>query len=199
MVLPYVLFGKVFKIIAAGPFCLDGFLEIWQVYFINKKNLNVRIVILNLLEVCSMIKVINNGNIFDSKMQTITCTINTVGVMGRGIALEFKRRYPNYYKGYRKHCEQGLVTTGKIYLHKKTNPWILSFPTKEHWKNPSKIEWIEQGLDYLADNYKRMGIESLALPALGCANGGLDWEIIRILIIKKLENLPIEIELYAPI
>lgn len=145
-----------------------------------------------------MIEIIENGNLFNSQKQTIVNTINTVGVMGKGLALEFKHKYPDYFKGYKKHCDNHLVKTGRVYLHKKTTPWILSFPTKEHWCNPSKIEWIEQGLDYLVANYKTMGIESLAIPALGCTNGGLNWEEVKPLIVAKLETLPIEIELYAP-
>lgn len=146
-----------------------------------------------------MIKIIENGNLFDSKCQTITNAINVVGVMGKGIALEFKKRYPDYYLSYKSRCEANQVKVGNVYLYKKPTIWILSFPTKDHWRNNSKMSYIETGLDDLVADYAKFGITSLALPALGCANGGLEWADVKDLIVSKLEKLPITIELYAPI
>ena len=89
-----------------------------------------------------------NGNIFNSKCQTIVNTVNCVGVMGKGIALVHKLRYPKMYEEYKIHCKSKLIKTGTLWLYTKQEkaPWILSFPTKFHWKYPSKMEWIEQGL-----------------------------------------------------
>lgn len=144
-----------------------------------------------------MIKLVS-GNILDSNMQTITNTVNTVAVMGKGLALEFKHKYPDYYAEYKDLCLQNEFKPGIPYLHKKYNPWILSFPTKEHWRNPSKLEWIETGLRIIAKDYNRVGIESIAIPALGCSNGGLKWESVHKLMLDILVDLPIDIEIYEP-
>lgn len=94
------------------------------------------------------------GNIFDSKAQTLVNTVNTVGVMGKGIALEFKRRFPDMYEDYLRACEKGEVRLGKPYLYKRaTVPWILNFPTKGHWRSVSRLSDIVRGLDYLRTHY----------------------------------------------
>jgi O-acetyl-ADP-ribose deacetylase (regulator of RNase III) len=142
--------------------------------------------------------IVISGSIFDSKMQTITNTVNCLGVSGKGLALKFKHKYPDYYAEYRDLCLQDKLKPGYPHLHKKYKPWILSFPTKEHWKNPSKLEWIETGLKIIAKDYNRVGIESIAIPALGCSNGGLNWEIVHELMIEILKDLPINIEIYEP-
>lgn len=146
-----------------------------------------------------MITIIENGNIFESKMQTITNTVNCNGVMGCGLALQFKKKFPEYYEIYRQKCNLGEVEIGKVYIYKKSTPWILTFPTKTHWRWDSQLWYIENGLDFFVDNYENMSIISIAIPALGCNNGKLDWNVVKPIIIKKLEKLPIEIELYAPL
>ncbi len=139
------------------------------------------------------------GNIFDSKLQTKVNTINCVGVMGKGIALEFKNQYPAMYKEYVKLCSAGMVEPGKPYLYRDLlGTSILNFPTKEHWKSPSKLSYILDGLDWFVNNYASLGIESIAFPPLGCGNGGLSWELVGPIMYQKLKNLPIEIEIYAP-
>ena len=139
------------------------------------------------------------GNIFDSKMQTIVNTINCVGVMGKGIALEFKNRYPDMYKEYVGMCARGEVSPGKPYLYSDMfGTFILNFPTKNHWKSPSKLSYIVDGLDWFVGNYSSMGITSVAFPPLGCGNGGLSWELVGPIMYRKLKDLPIEIEIYAP-
>jgi O-acetyl-ADP-ribose deacetylase (regulator of RNase III) len=145
-----------------------------------------------------MIKIIQ-GNIFDSDMQVIVNPCNCLGVCGKGLALEFKKRYPKYYKVYREICLREQLDTGKLFLYKNNNPWILSFPTKKHWRNPSKIEYIESGLDYFNQRYKDWEVGSIAFSALGCQNGGLSWDRVRPIMINKLGNLDIEIELYVPL
>jgi O-acetyl-ADP-ribose deacetylase (regulator of RNase III) len=139
-----------------------------------------------------------NGNIFNSKCQTIVNTVNCVGVMGKGIALVHKLRYPNMYEEYREHCENKLIKTGTLWLYNKQQnaPWILSFPTKFHWKYPSKIEWVKQGLQKFVDTYEKRGITSIAFPLLGTHNGGLDINKVRKLMTEYLGKCKIDIEIY---
>ena len=145
-----------------------------------------------------MIKVIV-GDIFKSKAQTLVNTVNTVGIMGKGIALGFKQRFPDMYEDYRKHCEKNEVKLGKPYLYRRAEPpWILNFPTKEHWRSVSQIEDIVEGLKYLAHYYKRWGITSLAVPPLGCGEGQLEWRVVGRTLYRHLKNLDIFVELYAP-
>jgi len=133
-------------------------------------------------------------NIFESNAQVLVNTVNTVGVMGKGLAKEFKRLYPEMFKTYQKFCEEGILTVGKLQVYKTPNKWILNFPTKANWRSPSKLEYIEQGLQKFVDNYERLGVKSVAFPMLGCGNGGLSWEDeVKPLMQKYLSDLPIEI------
>ena len=139
------------------------------------------------------------GDIFESKCSVIVNTVNCVGVMGKGIAKEFKKRYPDMFSDYVKRCNLGQVRTGKPYVFKeKSGIKILNFPTKEHWRSPSKLSYIVDGLDWFVQNYNRLNISSIAFPPLGCGNGGLDWDVVGPIMYHKLKNLPIEIEIYAP-
>lgn len=139
-----------------------------------------------------------HGNLFDSEMKTLTNTVNCVGVMGKGIALEFKNRFPEMYKEYRRLCDKGLVRLGEPYLYEDLfGTSILNFPTKNHWRSFSRIEDIEDGLDYFASKYAEWGITSIAFPQLGCGNGGLDWNTVRPLMTDKLDPLDLEVEIYA--
>lgn len=139
------------------------------------------------------------GDMFESQAQTITNTVNVVGVMGKGIALGFKKRFPAMYADYAKRCDAGLVRLGEPYLFKQNDgPWILNFPTKGHWRQLATIQDIETGLQYLAGMYKEWGIESLAVPPLGCGEGGLEWRIVGPTLYGYLDQLDIPIELYAP-
>lgn len=132
--------------------------------------------------------------VFNVGAQTIVNTVNCVGVMGTGLALEFQLRFPEMEKDYVERCSQKKVEVGRPYLYKEyDDPWILNFPTKYHWKYPSKIEWVEQGLKYFAVNYQRGGITSAAFPKLGCSNGGLDWSLVSPLMEKYLQDLNIDI------
>ena len=103
------------------------------------------------------------------------------------------------FNDYKKKCYDGQVNVGEPYLWKESTPWILNFPTKNHWRDPSKIEYITTGLDYLVENYKSWGIVSLALPALGCGLGGLDWNVISLILNEKLTKLEIPVTVYIPI
>lgn len=133
-------------------------------------------------------------DIFKSPAQVIVNTVNTVGVMGKGIAKRYKEIYPDMYKQYQKFCEQHLLDIGKLWIYKSNTKWILNFPTKKHWRNPSKIEYIEQGLKKFVETYEEKGVSSVSFPQLGCGNGGLDWENeVRPLMEKYLKDLPIDV------
>ena len=133
-------------------------------------------------------------DIFKSPAQVIVNTVNTVGVMGKGIAKRYKEIYPDMYKQYQKFCEQHLLDIGKLWIYKSDTKWILNFPTKKHWRQPSKIEYVEQGLKKFVETYEEKGITSVSFPQLGCGNGGLDWEKeVRPLMEKYLKDLPIDV------
>lgn len=138
------------------------------------------------------------GNIFNTKCSTIVNTVNCVGVMGKGIALVHKLRYPEMYAEYVSHCKDKLIKPGVLWLYTKeiNAPWILNFPTKFHWKYPSKIEWIENGLIKFVASYRQKNISSIAFPLLGTHNGGLDTGFVKDLMDKYLGKCDIDIEIY---
>ncbi len=137
------------------------------------------------------------GDIFSTPAQTIVNTVNTVGVMGKGIALEFKKRYPDMFDNYKIACEKNRLKIGRLMLSYEPDHWVLLFPTKEHWRNPSRLEYIEQGLIKFSNIYAESGITSIAFPKLGCGNGELNWDDVRILMEKYLKDLPIDIYIYT--
>jgi O-acetyl-ADP-ribose deacetylase (regulator of RNase III)/uncharacterized protein YwgA len=140
------------------------------------------------------------GDILKSKAQTLVNTVNCVGIMGKGIAVEFKKLYPAMFEDYVKRCERHEVKPGVPYLFKVSlfPPQIINFPTKSHWRAASRIEDIEKGLKIFVSKYKEWGVESIAMPPLGCGNGQLLWETAGPLIFKYLSKLDIPVELYAP-
>lgn len=139
------------------------------------------------------------GDLFASEAETLVNTVNCVGVMGKGVALEFKKRFPDMATDYAARCTRGEVRLGEPYLYTdETGVRILNFPTKGHWRSPSRLADVERGLDYLVAHAVEWSIESLALPPLGCGNGGLTWSEVGPLIHAKLHQLPIDVEVYAP-
>ena len=139
------------------------------------------------------------GNMFDSQSQTLVNTVNCVGVMGKGIALEFKKRYPDMFEDYVKRCKNDEVRLGQPYLYRQLiAPWILNFPTKEHWRSVSRLRDIISGLDYLRTHYRDWGITSLAVPPLGCGLGDLEWRVVGPTLFRYLKTLDIPVELFAP-
>lgn len=139
------------------------------------------------------------GNLFESSAQTLVNTVNCVGVMGKGIALEFKKRYPAMFDDYVKRCDAGLVQPGQPYHFSDLfGTSIINFPTKKHWRSASRLQDIADGLDYFIAHYQQWGIESVAFPPLGCGNGGLEWSAVGPLMYQKLSDLPIPVEIYAP-
>lgn len=139
------------------------------------------------------------GDIFKSESQTLVATVNCVGIMGKGLAKEFKQQYPDMFKEYAKACRRGELKKGILFIYDYLDTKILCFPTKDNWKGPSKYEFIEEGLITLRSKYKEWGITSIAIPPLGSGLGGLRWDKVRALIVKHLEDLPINIEIYEPL
>lgn len=143
------------------------------------------------------------GDILKEETEAVVNTVNTKGVMGKGIALQFKERFPENYKRYKKACEAGDVETGKMFVTETgllLNPrYVINFPTKEHWKNPSKMEYIHEGLKDLVKIVKEKNITSISIPPLGCGNGGLDWNEVRPAIEKALSSISdLQIVLFQP-
>jgi O-acetyl-ADP-ribose deacetylase (regulator of RNase III) len=132
-------------------------------------------------------------SLLESSAQTLVNTVNCVGVMGKGLAQAFKDREPDMFSAYKKVCEQGLLEPGKLWLWRGADSWTLNFPTKKHWRNPSKLDWVESGLKKFAAAYEAQGIKEISFPRLGCGNGGLDWEDVRPLMEHYLLPLPIPI------
>lgn len=138
-----------------------------------------------------------SGNIFNTKAMAVVNTVNCVGVMGKGIALDFKLRFPEMFKEYQRICFQHLLKPGQILPYRKSNPIILNFAIKDDWKDDSRVEWIEETLQKFVSNYENMGITSIAFPWMGAMNGGLPIDIIKGLTRKYLSNLSnIDIEVY---
>ena len=136
------------------------------------------------------------GDIFSSPAQVLVNTVNTIGVMGKGIALAFKERYPDMFNAYKVVCEKRKFKVGQLLLYRAIDHMILLFPTKENWRNPSKIEYIEKGLINFREKYIEKGISSIAFPKLGCGNGELNWDDVKPVMEKYLGDLPIDVYIY---
>jgi O-acetyl-ADP-ribose deacetylase (regulator of RNase III) len=142
------------------------------------------------------------GNILESDAEALVNTVNTVGVMGKGIALQFKEAYPENYYLYKKAVENDEVALGKMFI---TQPgklvapkYIINFPTKGHWRYPSNLKWIREGLHDLKKELVDRDIQSVAIPALGCGQGGLEWQHVKSEIEKALSSLNIKIIVFKP-
>ena len=167
------------------------------------------------------------GDLLEADVDALTNTVNTMGVMGKGIALAFKGAFPENFEAYRTACERGEVKLGEMFVFenrrddgfaqlklleehsgaggvepyngvRKGPRWIVNFPTKRHWRAGSRMADVESGLDNLYDVIRNRRIASIAVPALGCGLGGLDWGRVRPLIERKLDDLDVEVHLYPP-
>ena len=137
------------------------------------------------------------GNLFASNCQTIVNTVNCVGVMGAGIALEYKYRYPEMYERYVELCKKKQIQIGKLWLYKEPKrKWVLNFPTKKDWKFESKQEYIEKGLKKFLETYREKDIKSIAFPLLGADKGGLDPGLSKEIMISYLSQCDIPVEIY---
>ncbi len=158
-----------------------------------------------------------DGDMFFSQMQTLTVSVNTVGVMGKGLASRAKYQFPDMYVVYQDVCRDKTLAMGKPYLYKReasldedladeplslpnlnANKWFLLFPTKAHWREGSDAKGIETGLEWLLANYKTEGIQSIAMPALGCGLGGLDWNDMGPLMCRYLFKMNVQASIYLP-
>lgn len=142
------------------------------------------------------------GNLLDANTEALVNTVNEVGIMGKGIALMFKDLFPAASSAYMAACKEGRIRVGHVFATPSEQlfpKWIIHFPTKRHWRHPSKIEWIRAGLNDLARTVLDLDIKSIAIPPLGCGNGGLDWEEVRPLIEEAFARLPrVDVLLYEP-
>lgn len=133
------------------------------------------------------------GNLLEADVDSLVNPVNTQGIMGKGLALEFKNAFPENFRAYSQACQSGQVRTGQMFITEQQTllgpRWIINFPTKQHWRDPSKLEWINQGLADLRAVLAEKQIPSVAIPPLGCGLGGLDWEMVKPLIEDALTDL----------
>lgn len=146
---------------------------------------------------------IAKGDLLEQRVDAIVNTVNTVGVMGKGIALQFKRKWPANFKAYEAACKRGEVTPCKMFVFDNGQlaepKFIINFPTKRHWRQPSRLADIECGLEDLIKQIKTLRIRSIAIPPLGCGNGGLEWTQVRPLIEEAFSTVPdVDARLFAP-
>ena len=146
-----------------------------------------------------------SGDLLEADAQAYVNTVNCVGVMGKGIALQFKRRFPENFRAYRIVCDNKQLRPGMVLVHSLgfkydyRPQYIVNFPTKDHWRGKSKLEWIDSGLADLIQQVKQREITSIAVPALGCSHGGLNWEDVRPLIVAAFEPLDeVHVLVYEP-
>lgn len=151
------------------------------------------------------IKIYEDKDIFLTDADAIVNTVNTVGVMGKGLALQFKKLYPKMFAEYKERCNKGEVKVGLLDIHyiedtnNESDPKIIiNFPTKEHWRGKSKGEYIVNGLDNFRNIAQDLNIKSIAFPALGCGLGGLDWAVVRTLMIHHFKQINLDFEIYVP-
>lgn len=143
------------------------------------------------------LQLIRNEDLFETDAQTIVNTVNCVGAMGKGIALEYKKRYPEMYIRYVELCERNLIRPGKLWLYKSTEKWVLNFPTKDHWRTPSKLEYLEEGLEKFVATYREKNIRSIAFPLLGANNGKLDPKSSLEIMTHYLSECDIPVSIYV--
>lgn len=137
---------------------------------------------------------LRKGNLLEAEAEALVNTVNTAGIMGKGIALQFRKRFPAMHEAYRKACAAGEVQPGRMHVYERREMfgprYLINFPTKRHWKERARIEDIEGGLKSLAEEIQSRGIQSIAIPALGCGLGGLSWADVFPRIRKALERIP---------
>ena len=136
-------------------------------------------------------------NLFESPAQTLVNTVNTVGAMGKGIAAVFKELYPEMYKRYRRLCQEGKLDVGMLYIYRTPNKIIVNLPTKKHWRQRSRVEYIRAGLQKFVEHYTEYGISSVSFPQLGCGHGELDWKTqVQPVMEHYLRELPIPVYIH---
>ncbi len=142
---------------------------------------------------------LKQGDILQSGAQALVNPVNCMGVMGAGLASQFRRAFPEDFRVYRAACKAREVRAGKMFVTSGDGRHIVHFPTKVHWENPSELVWIEQGLADLVGVIHVMDIRSIAIPPLGCGLGGLKWDVVQPKIVVAMEQCPeTQVLLYAP-
>jgi O-acetyl-ADP-ribose deacetylase (regulator of RNase III) len=145
----------------------------------------------------------HQGNLLEADVDALVNAVNTVCVMCKGIALAFKTRFPANHGAYAAACQRGEVQTGQMFITETPallGPrWIVNFPTKQHWRDPSQLEWVAHGLQDLRRFLLEAGVQSVALPALGAGLGGLSWPVVRAEIEAALADLAVDIRVYEPL
>ncbi|HEY3260545.1 MAG TPA: macro domain-containing protein, partial [Pseudonocardiaceae bacterium] len=143
-----------------------------------------------------------NGNLLHAQVDALVNTVNTMGVMGKGVALQFKQAFPANFTAYKRACDIGEVRIGRMFVYDSTrrgpHRYVINFPTKQHWRSKSRLQDIEVGLDDLVRLIHELGVASIAVPALGCGNGGLNWNDVYPLIERALRPLPVRAIVYPP-
>jgi O-acetyl-ADP-ribose deacetylase (regulator of RNase III) len=148
---------------------------------------------------------LTQGNLLEAKVEALVNAVNTVGIMGAGIALQFRKKYPEMFRAYEQACDVGEVTPGKMHVFELGNSgacarWIINFPTKRHWRESSRLDDVVAGLTDLACQVRRLNIHSIAIPPLGCGHGGLDWDDVRPRIEQAFAQIPdVQILLFEPV
>lgn len=141
------------------------------------------------------------ADILRSAAEALVNPVNCVGVMGAGLAKQFKAAFPDNFEAYEAACRRGEISPGRIHAFDRGPDcmprWVINFPTKRHWREASRLDDIEKGLDSLEETIRKLGIRSLAIPPLGCGLGGLDWDDVRPRIIFHLSEL-VDLEIYMP-
>ncbi len=149
-----------------------------------------------------MFEEVKTGSLFESEAEALVNPVNTEGVMGAGLAREFRNRYPDMYREYQRICARGMLDVGTMHFWltgSKEPQFIVNFPTKRSWRQPSQLEWIERGLDELKRHLLLRSITSVAIPALGCGHGGLAWAPVRRQIHHRFASTDkIQVWAYAP-
>lgn len=141
------------------------------------------------------------GNLITAEADALVNTVNTEGVMGKGLALQFKKAFPDAFAEYERACKEGSVTIGQMHVVRRLSSprFIINFPTKKHWRNPSKLEYIEAGLKDLVAKVRDLEIASIAVPPLGCGNGGLEWSDVKPRIVDAFSKVPnVRVVLFEP-
>ena len=142
-----------------------------------------------------------HGDLLAAEVDALVNPVNTQGVMGKGLALQFKKSFPDVFSDYAHACKQGTVEVGRMHVVQRasTPRFVINFPTKQHWRTPSKLELIETGLVDLVARVRELGIRSIAIPPLGCGLGGLAWSEVRPLIVAAFESVPdVRVVLFEP-
>lgn len=138
------------------------------------------------------------GNIFESSADALVNPVNCVGVMGKGLAKEFKYHFPKNYEAYKRYCDAEQLRPGEIFFSFEKNTAIINVATKDHWRDESTYQWVAQVIDMIKYFCIREKVKSVAIPALGCGNGGLRWNVVKSFFDEKFKDVNFKVEIFEP-